>query len=76
MGALYPLLVLLSFLATVLGADVIPLKANEATTGGVQPKSYAYYSIHAQGDKKDLTIAATPLTGDPDLYVSTQVASA
>lgn len=75
MGALYPPLVLLSFLVTVLSVDVTPLKANEAITGGVQPKSYAYYSIQAQGDKKDLTIATTPLTGDPDLYISTQVGS-
>lgn len=47
------------------------LVPGEAMQGSLQAHDYVYYSIPGMHSlEQDLTIAVTPFSGDPDLYVS------
>jgi hypothetical protein len=62
----------LTALARAQDSAAVDLVAGESVRATVQGHGYTYFRIRAQGPHKDLTIATTPLSGDPDLYVSTK----
>ena len=52
------------------GHSIITLQAGAAVSDIVMANEYSYYRFQVFDTHKDLTIAVTPFSGDPDIFVS------